>query len=111
MKTIRPEVETLNRWSAIILDAAISVHKELGPGLLESVYQHCMIKELQIRELQVLTMIPVRLYYKGEPLNKDYIKVCKRIVIIPGKAHGMRSFDRCDVTSTKMSRLEICGTP
>lgn len=38
---------TLNDLSSIILDAAIVVHKEMGPGLLEGVYQHCMVKEIQ----------------------------------------------------------------
>jgi GxxExxY protein len=65
--------EALNQLSAIILDAAIAVHKEMGPGLLETVYHHCMIKELRSREVNVYTMVPVPLYYKGEALNKDYI--------------------------------------
>jgi GxxExxY protein len=65
--------EALNQLSAIILDAAIVVHKEMGPGLLETVYHHCMIKELRSRELNVYTMVPVPLHYKGELLNKDYI--------------------------------------
>jgi len=63
----------LNQLSAIILNSAISVHNEMGPGLLEGVYQHCMVKELRSRQLNVSTMVPVALYYKGEPLNKDYI--------------------------------------
>jgi GxxExxY protein len=67
------EREILNRLSSIILDAAITVHREIGPGLLESVYQHCMVKELQDRELLVCTMVPVPLYYKGVPLNKEYV--------------------------------------
>ena len=73
METSRLETNALNRLSAIILDAALSVHKEMGPGLLESVYQHCLIKELRTRKVQLNTMVPVALYYKGESLNKDYI--------------------------------------
>jgi GxxExxY protein len=65
--------EFLNELSAIILDSAITVHREMGPGLLESVYQHCMVRELRNRGLLVSTMTPVPLHYKGEPLNKDYI--------------------------------------
>ena len=63
----------LNQISSIILDAAIAVHREMGPGLLESVYQHCLIKELRSRGLMINTMVPVPLFYKGELLNKDYI--------------------------------------
>ena len=73
METIRLERKNLDNLSSIILDAAITVHKEMGPGLLESVYQHCMIKELRNRQVQVDTMVPVPLSYKGELLNKDYI--------------------------------------
>jgi GxxExxY protein len=65
--------ETLNQLSNIIFQAAVTVHKEMGPGLLEAIYQHCMIKELRSRQVNVYTMVPVPLHYKGEPLNKDYI--------------------------------------
>lgn len=63
----------LNHLSSIILDAAIVVHREMGPGLLEGIYQHCMVKELRTRQLNVRIMVPVPLHYKGESLNKDYI--------------------------------------
>jgi GxxExxY protein len=65
--------ETLNQLSTIILDASITVHKEMGPGLLEAVYQHCMVRELRIRKISVSMMVQVPLHYKGEPLNKDYV--------------------------------------
>ena len=45
----------------------------MGPGLLESVYDHCMIAEMRNQGLQVLTDVPVPLYYKGEALDKDYV--------------------------------------
>jgi GxxExxY protein len=45
----------------------------MGPGLLESVYQHCMIKELQMRKVIVEQSVPIRLMYKGESLDKDYV--------------------------------------
>jgi GxxExxY protein len=73
METTPLSTSQLNKLSAIILDAAITVHKEIGPGLLESVYQHCMIKELQTRNIQVNSLVRVPLSYKGEPLKKDYI--------------------------------------
>lgn len=73
MERILPTTETLNQLSAIILDAAIAVHKEMGPGLLEAVYQHCMVKELRNRGIFVSMMVSVPLHYKGEPLNKDYV--------------------------------------
>jgi len=76
--------ERYNKLSGEILDAAITVHKEMGPGLLESVYELCLFKELQLRNIHVENQIPVPLYYKGENLNKDFridILVEKEIVI------------------------------
>jgi GxxExxY protein len=41
--------ERMNEIGGIILDAAITVHRELGPGLLESAYQIAFKKELELR--------------------------------------------------------------
>ena len=48
----------LNHLSSDIIKAAINVHKELGPGLLESVYQACMVIELEIVGKKVQAEIP-----------------------------------------------------
>jgi GxxExxY protein len=65
--------DELNGVSKIVLDSSIAVHKEMGPGLLEAVYQQCLVKELIIRDVKVNTMVPVPLQYKGYMLNKDYV--------------------------------------
>ena len=49
--------------------AAIEVHKELGPGLLESVYQQCMQKELYLREINFTSEQFVPIIYKGFDLE------------------------------------------
>jgi GxxExxY protein len=64
--------EELNEISSVILDACISVHKEMGPGLLESVYKHCLAEELCLRKINYALEVPVPLIYKGRSLNKDY---------------------------------------
>ncbi len=64
--------EQYNRLSKEILDAAITVHKEMGPGLLESVYEHCLMKEFELRGIFAENQVPVQLNYKGYALNKDY---------------------------------------
>ena len=46
---MRHNRDKLNALSAVILDSCIAVHKELGPGLLESVYEYALIKEFEIR--------------------------------------------------------------
>lgn len=45
----------------------------MGPGLLENVYQHCMVRELTKRQLSVQKSVPIALYYKDESLCKDYV--------------------------------------
>lgn len=67
------EKEEFHRLTGTLLDAAISVHKEMGPGLLEAVYQYCLAKELEIRSVPFETMVPVPLIYKGFVLNKEYV--------------------------------------
>ena len=62
----------LNKLSAEILDAAIAVHKELGPGLLESVYEYCLAKELELREINCLCQVYLPLIYKGIVIDKDF---------------------------------------
>jgi GxxExxY protein len=64
--------EKLNELGGIILDACISVHKELGPGLLESVYVYALMKELELREIKAVTKIAIPLLYKGYDTGKYY---------------------------------------
>lgn len=76
--------DELNHLSKEILAAAIAVHKEMGPGLLESVYELCLLKELQLRGINAENQVLIPLFYKGEQLNKDFridILVEKEIVI------------------------------
>lgn len=83
-KSPHMQKEELNQLSKEILDSAISVHREMGPGLLESVYEHCLLKELELRGIFAENQVPVPLVYKGYNLNKDYridILVEKEIII------------------------------
>lgn len=55
-----------------IVDSSYQVHKEMGPGLLESVYQSCMIYELESRGIKVDSEVVMPLYYKGNILANKY---------------------------------------
>lgn len=66
------ERERYNELSSEIIGAAIEVHKELGPGLLESVYEACLIQELENRGLCVESQVLLPLYYKGRKLDKEF---------------------------------------
>jgi GxxExxY protein len=58
-----------------VIGAAIEVHREMGPGLLESVYQKCMEMELKLRGLECLAQERIPLVYKGIPLDAEELKM------------------------------------
>ena len=55
-----------------IIGAAIEVHKNMGSGLLESVYQQCMIEELTNRGINFISEFKVPVVYKGKELDIDF---------------------------------------
>jgi GxxExxY protein len=48
-----------------IIGAAIEVHRQLGPGLLESVYEDCMCEELRLRDIPFKAQVELPIVYKG----------------------------------------------
>jgi GxxExxY protein len=65
--------EQLNELGTVILDSCITVHRVLGPGLLESAYVTALAKELQLREIKVRVQVPVKMEYKRAPPGKVYV--------------------------------------
>ena len=61
----------LNQLSSQIIKAAIKVHKELGPGLLESVYQFCMVIELRHMGIEVQSEVPLPIFYRGQRVHEE----------------------------------------
>lgn len=64
--------ERLNELTSQIISAAIQVHRELGPGLLESAYEACLSFELQSRNLTVEHQVPLPLIYRGINIGCGY---------------------------------------
>jgi GxxExxY protein len=62
----------VNELSRKIIGAAIEVHKHLGPGLLESVYEECLSCELNLRYLSFERQKPLPIIYKGKELDCGY---------------------------------------
>ena len=62
----------LNALSYEIRGAAMDVYNHFGPGLLESIYEKAMIKELQLRDIKVESQVPVKVTYKGFTISDDY---------------------------------------
>lgn len=63
---------TENELSKIIIGCAIEVHKQLGPGLLESAYQECLYYELKQAGLNVRKEKPMPIVYKEVKLDHGY---------------------------------------
>jgi GxxExxY protein len=65
-------IEELNKITEVIIGAAIEVHKNLGPGLLESAYRECLRHELLQRGHVALQEVSLPLTYKGLKLDCGY---------------------------------------
>jgi GxxExxY protein len=63
--TFEPITADDDQIAAIIVDCAIAVHRALGPGLLESVYEVCLAHELRKRGLEVRRQEPIPIQYDG----------------------------------------------
>ena len=61
-----------NELTGEIIGAAIEVHRNLGPGLLESIYEECMVHELVERDLFVNRQLELPVKYKGKSLSATY---------------------------------------
>jgi GxxExxY protein len=57
----------------LVIGAAIEVHREMGPGLLESVYQKCMECELRLQGITFGKQVQLPLVYKGTALDDDLV--------------------------------------
>ena len=63
--SVAPIPEKLERLAASVIDAAFQVHYQLGPGLLESVYQACLCYELSRRKIEFKQEVVLPVTYKG----------------------------------------------
>jgi len=74
---VHPLFEKADRISREVIGAAIEVHRQKGPGLIESIYERCMLRELELRSIPSITQKIVRVEYKGlvfdEPLRFDIL--------------------------------------
>jgi GxxExxY protein len=62
----------INQVTEVIVDAAMKVHSALGPGLLESAYEACLVHELRKRGLKAESQVPMPLLYDGKKMDVGY---------------------------------------
>lgn len=65
MKAMEPISADVEGVSRVVVDAAFKVHKTLGPGLLESVYERCLCHELQLRGVTFQSQLSLPIRYDG----------------------------------------------
>ena len=65
----------INQLTSRVIRAAINVHQQLGPGLLESVYQQCMMIELQEMGHRVEAELSVPIRYKGKLISQEGLRL------------------------------------
>ena len=78
---MHPDFQRADAWSKKIIGAAIEVHRQKGPGLLESIYEKCLMRELELQAIPAKNQVVVPIEYKGftfeEPLKLDvYVDGC-----------------------------------
>lgn len=97
--------------SHTVIGAAIDVHRQLGPGLLESAYQVCVAHELRKRGLQVVTEQPIPVVYDGFKLDCGFRAdlIVERQVIVELKAKSaIHPVDVAQVLSyLRLTRLRL----
>jgi GxxExxY protein len=86
-----PTYQKANAWSKIVIGAAMEVHTIKGPGLIERIYERCLLRELDLRSVPVLSQLNVEIEYKGfvfaEPLTLDlYVDDCLLVELKSVKA-------------------------
>jgi GxxExxY protein len=105
---IDADVETL---AAVVVDAAFHVHKALGPGLLESVYETCLCHELKQRGVPFKSQVALPIHYNGLTLDNglrlDLLIGDKLIVELKAVEKMQPLYDAQPLTYLKLSGLRL----
>ena len=74
---MHPLFKQADELSRVVIGAAIEVHRLKGPGLIESIYEKCLMRELSLRGIQTVNQRLIKIEYKGlefeEPLRFDVL--------------------------------------
>jgi GxxExxY protein len=100
-----------NAIGAHVVDAAVRIHRELGPGLLETVYEVVLAKELENRGLRVQRQVPVPILYRGlrfeEGFRADLIVEDKVIVELKSVEQLSKVHPKQVLTYLKLTGLRL----
>ena len=101
----------INKLSGEIIGAAIEVHKNLGPGLLESTYEECLCFELSLQDIEFKRQVNLPAIYKGNKIDCGYridIVVEKSIVLELKAIDAILPIHKAQLlTYLKLSNLQL----
>ena len=99
------------KLTEIIIGSAMEVHRQLGPGLLESAYEECLCRELSLHEIHFGRQVPVAIEYKGIKLDcgfrMDLVIEDKVVVEIKSVEKLLKIHEAQLLTYLKLSNLHI----
>ena len=101
----------INDITGQIIDSAMKVHTALGPGLLESAYEACLVHELLQRRLNVQTQVPLSINYDGIRLDVGYrldLLIDNRVIVELKAVLEMHPIYEAQLLSyLKLSNLQV----
>lgn len=104
------EFRSNNPLTEQIIGSCIAVHRALGPGLLESAYEHCLVRELELRGLRFQRQVPFGVEYRGTRVDCGYridLIVCDTVVV------ELKAIDRIEPVhlAQVLTYLKLGGFP
>ena len=100
-----------NEIATILVDACITIHRELGPGIFESIYEEILYTELKLAGIEVERQVPINVYWKGVKLEigfrADLILEKKVVVELKSVEHIIPVHKKQVMTYLKLTGLKL----
>ena len=98
---MREPDQSLDQLAHSVIGAAIDVHREIGPGFLEIVYENALCYELELRKIRYIAQAPVSVTYKGRPVGEGRIDILveNRLIIELKAIEAFESIHHAQVIS------------
>ena len=102
---------TENEIGTIVIDCALDIHKELGPGLCETVYEVVLAQEIQRRGLRVKRQVPIPIEFRGlkfdEAFKADIIVDEKVILELKSVEQITKAHKKQVLTYLRLTRMKL----
>jgi GxxExxY protein len=104
------EITRINVITEHVIGAAIEVHRVLGPGLLEGIYETALCIELDERGIKYARQVQIPAHYKGRPLGKYNVDlIIEDLVVVEVKSvsHVLPVFEAQFITYLRLTRKRV----